>query len=112
MRLNVERVLDWEEARADYAHRLVLRLNAAQCEAGALRQLASILAEHRANGRCVVWMEYSGPQARVDLAFGQNWRVKPSEALLKQLRELAGADSVALIYDRPSPSAMPQHKAS
>ena len=112
MRLNVERVLDWEEARAEYARRLVLRLNAAQCEAGVLRQLASILAEHRANGRCVVWMEYTGTQARVDLAFGQNWRVKPSEALLKRLRELAGAESVALIYDRPSPSTTSQHKAS
>jgi DNA polymerase-3 subunit alpha len=100
-RLNVERVLNWDEARAEYARRLLLRLDAARCAAGALRQLASILAEHRANGRCSVWIEYTGPQAQVELVLGQNWRVKPSEALLKRLRELAGADQVQLRYEPP-----------
>jgi len=98
-RLNVERLLGWDEARAEYVRRLLLRLDAAQCTAGALRQLASILAEHRADGRCAVWIEYTSPQARVDLVLGQNWRVKPSEALLKRLRELAGADQVQLRYE-------------
>ena len=103
MRLNVERVLGWDAARAEYARRLLLRLDAAQCAAGALRQLASLLAEHRTGGRCSVWIEYAGPQARVELVLGQNWRVKPSDALLKRLRELAGAEGrVALLYDRSS----------
>ncbi len=100
-RLNVERVLDWDGARAEYARRLLLRLDAAQCTAGALRPLASILAEHRTDGRCAVWIEYTGPQARVELVLGQNWRVKPSEALLKRLRELAGVDRVQLRYEPP-----------
>jgi DNA polymerase-3 subunit alpha len=100
-RLNVERVLNWDEAQAEYARRLLLRLDAGQCAAGALRQLASILAEHRANGQCSVWIEYTGPSAQVELVLGQNWRVKPSEALLKRLRELAGADRVQLRYEPP-----------
>jgi DNA polymerase-3 subunit alpha len=99
-RLNVERVLDLDEARAEYARRLVLRLDARQCAAGALRQLASILAEHRADGRCPVWVEYAGASTRVELAFGQNWRVRPSEALLKRLRELAGPEAVQLRYEQ------------
>ena len=65
-----------------------------------LRQLASVLAEHHADGRCAVWVEYIGAGARAELAFGQHWRVKPSEALLKQLRELAGADRVQLRYEQ------------
>ena len=101
-RLNVERVLDWDAARAEYARRVLLRLDAQQCQAGALRQLASILAGYRADGRCSVWIEYTSPQARVELVLGQNWQVKPSEALLKRLRELAGAESVTLLYDRSS----------
>jgi DNA polymerase-3 subunit alpha len=110
MRLNVERVLDWDGARVEYARRLLLRLDAAQCAAGALRQLASLLAEHRAGGRCAVWIEYTGPQARVELVLGQNWRVKPSDALLKRLRELAGGEGqVTVLYDR-SPAM--QHTAS
>jgi DNA polymerase-3 subunit alpha len=100
-RLNVEWILDWDEARAAYARRLLLRLDAVQCAAGVLPQLASILAEHRANGRCPVWVEYLGPNARVELALGQNWQVKPSAALLKQLRELAGEDQVQLRYEPP-----------
>jgi DNA polymerase-3 subunit alpha len=94
-------VLNWDEAQAEYARRLLLRLDAGQCAAGALRQLASILAEHRANGQCSVWIEYTGPSAQVELVLGQNWRVKPSEALLKRLRELAGADRVQLRYEPP-----------
>ncbi|MCP5159078.1 MAG: DNA polymerase III subunit alpha [Gammaproteobacteria bacterium] len=100
-RLNVERVLDWEMARAEYARRVLLQLNTLQCQTGALRQLASILAEHRADGRCLVCIEYTHSQARVELVLGQNWRVRPSEALLKRLRELAGTESVTLLYDRP-----------
>ncbi len=99
-RLNVERVLDLDSARAEYARRLLLRVDARQCEAGVLRQLASVLAEHRADGRCAVWVEYIGAGARAELAFGQHWRVKPSEALLKRLRELAGADRVQLRYEQ------------
>ena len=99
-RLTVERVLSLDEARAEYARRLVLRVNTRQCEAGILGQLASALAEHRADGRCTVWLEYTGPAARVELAFGPNWRVKPSEALLKRLRELAGAEAVQLRYEQ------------
>ncbi|MBS1222408.1 MAG: polymerase subunit alpha, partial [Proteobacteria bacterium] len=76
-RLTVERVLSLDEARAEYARRLVLRMDARQCEAGVLQQLASVLAEHRADGRCAVWVEYNGPGARVELAFGPNWRVRP-----------------------------------
>jgi DNA polymerase-3 subunit alpha len=99
MRLNVERVLDLDGARAEYARRLVLRLDQRRCEAGLLHQLASVLAEHRAEGRCAVWVEYAGPDAWVELAFGQNWRVKPSEALLDRLRDLAGPEAVQLRYE-------------
>ncbi len=101
-RLTVERVLSLDEARAEYARRLVLRMDAQQCEAGVLQQLASVLAEHRADGRCAVWVEYNGPGARVELAFGPNWRVRPGEALLKRLRELAGPEAVQLRYEQPT----------
>mgnify|MGYP002357715362 FL=1 len=99
-RLNVERVLDLDGARAEYARRLVVRLDERQCAAGVLRQLASLLTEHRTDGRCAVWVEYVGAGARVELVFGPNWRVKPSEALLKQLRDLAGAEAVQLRYEQ------------
>ncbi|MCB1794682.1 MAG: DNA polymerase III subunit alpha [Candidatus Competibacteraceae bacterium] len=99
-RLNVERVLDLDGARAERARRLQLRLDAEQCASGALRDLAGVLAEHRADGRCAVWVEYIGSGARVELAFGSDWRVKPCEGLLRRLRELAGAKAARLLYDQ------------
>ena len=101
-RLNVERVLDLDEARAESARRLVLHLDVTQCAAGIVGQLNATLAEHRTEGRCAVWAEYHGSGARVELAFGSHWRVKPSETLLKRLRELIGADRVRLLYDAPA----------
>ncbi|MCC6134788.1 MAG: DNA polymerase III subunit alpha [Candidatus Contendobacter sp.] len=109
-RLNVERVLALDEARAEYAHRLLLRVDAAQCTDGILRQLAKVLTEYRADGRCPVWVEYRGGGARVELALGSPWRVRPGEALLKRLRELAGPDRVRLLYDS-TPAADRHHPA-
>ncbi|MFO1423627.1 MAG: DNA polymerase III subunit alpha [Candidatus Competibacteraceae bacterium] len=101
-RLTVERVLNLDEARVEYARRLVVRLDAQRCQTGVLRELASVLTEHRADGHCAVWVDYTGPGARVELAFGPSWRVRPGEALLKRLRELAGAESVQLHYESQS----------
>ena len=63
-----------------------------------MRELAGVLAEHRADGRCAVWVEYVGSGARVELAFGSDWRVKPCEGLLRRLRELAGADAIGFVH--------------
>jgi DNA polymerase-3 subunit alpha len=99
-RLNVERVLELDGARAEYARRLVVQLDERQCVAGVLGKLAGLLTAHRAEGRCAVWVDYLGAGARVELEFGPNWRVKPSEALLKPLRDLAGAEAVQLRYEQ------------
>ena len=98
-RLNVERVMDLDGARAEYARRLIVQLDRRQCEAGVSKQLANILAGHRADGRCDVWLSYIGAGARVELACGSGWRVKPSEALIEQLRTLAGTEAVQLRYE-------------
>ena len=98
-RLNVERVMDLDGARAEYARRLIVQLDRRQCEAGVSKQLANILAGHLADGRCDVWLSYIGAGARVELACGSGWRVKPSEALIEQLRTLAGAEAVQLRYE-------------
>jgi len=101
-RLNVERVLDMDSTRAEYARRLVMRLDKRQGETGVVRQLADILAAHRTGGRCAVWVDYAGAGARVELAFGSSWQIRPSEALLERLRGLIGADAVQLRYEQQS----------
>ena len=92
--------MSWEVARAERAQHLRLQINAQQCADGALVQLAEMLSAHRGNGRCTVGIDYRGAQARVELVFGERWRVQPSEELLKSLRGLLGAGQVALHYER------------
>ena len=99
-RLNVEQVLDLDAARAERAQGLRLQLSAHQCAAGILRDVATVLTEYRAGGRCAVWVDYFGSGAWVELAFAADWRVKPCEALLRRLRELIGADRVQLRYEQ------------
>lgn len=98
-RLNVERVLDWQEARVEYARGLVMRLDGERIERETLSRLASILAGHRANGRCAVWAEYTGSDAQVELVFGPHWRVRPDDALFEQLRGLGGVEAVQVRYE-------------
>jgi DNA polymerase-3 subunit alpha len=86
-------VIDWQSeqySRADFINRLQAAL------------------EPFKGGRCRVAVRYLGPTAQADLPLDDAWRVKPTEALLTSLAELAGAEAVRLKYGRPqqSPEAL------
>ena len=98
-RLNVEGGLSLESARAEYARRLVLKIDGERLESETLRQLAQLLTEYRSEGRCAVWVDYLGSGARAELAFGSTWRVRPDAGLLDRLRELPGVEAVRLGYE-------------
>lgn len=104
-RLNIERVLGLDEARAEYARRLVLRLDPGQCAAGVLGRLTELLVGHRAGGQCAVWLDYVTAVGRAELRCGADWRIKPSEVLLKALRAELGVEAVSLRYDDAAPTA-------
>ena len=105
LRLNIERVLSLDDARAEYARRLVLRLDLKKAAAESSARLANLLAEHRAGGQCPVWLEYVSDTARVVLRCSSDWRVKPSQSLLDALRVELGADAISLRYDDTAPSS-------
>nr|HET7569335.1 DNA polymerase III subunit alpha [Gammaproteobacteria bacterium] len=82
-------VIDWQSdqcARADFIGRLQAAL------------------EPFKGGRCKVAIRYRGPTAQADLPLDDEWRVRPTEALLKTLAEVAGAEAIRLKYGRPQPS--------
>ena len=96
MRLNAERLLDMDSARNEYARRLVLALHPDDFGNGLLNNLADALAPYR-QGQCPVWVDYTRPGARARISFDQTWRVRPTETLLRHLRQLVG-DRVTLEY--------------
>ncbi len=97
LRVNAERVLDLDTARNEYARRLVLSLDTGSFGNGLLDHLAAALAPYR-QGKCPVWVDYRGVSARAEIVLGQDWRVQPSEALLRELRGLVGEEKVSMVY--------------
>ena len=109
MRANEVRPL--EQARAMLADHLALTLDltdpAAYAEGRRLvEDLRGALSAFRGGG-LPVRLEYLCPSARGHLALGADWRVQPTDELIKRLRHLLGAEVVRVSYDRPEAIAVP-----
>ena len=96
-RLTAEKVLDIGEVRDAYAKRLVVDIDLARTGEGFVPVLQQILAAYR-EGRCPVLVRYRNRSAQAMLRLGDEWRVRPSEELIKRLGSLGGPDSVRLEY--------------
>nr|AQQ74531.1 hypothetical protein [uncultured bacterium] len=94
-RMNAERILGIDEARALYAKGLEIDLGTDFNGVG--RSLAQVLEPFRA-GPCPVWINYRGRQASARMSLGQGWRVTPTDELLHRLTEVAGTDRVRVVY--------------
>lgn len=104
LRLNAERLLDIEQARAAYATHVRIAWDAGggvRGEVGGvappLDELQNLLKPYQ-GGRCPVVVEYRGQHAKTRLCFGEAWRVRPGDELLERLRSRLGADRVMVDY--------------
>lgn len=98
LRLNVDKLFDIDGARNEFARRLLLHLSAPDFRINFVNELAAVLAPYR-QGQCPIGVYYTRPGARAELVFDPVWRVRPTEELLRRLRELLnGAERVALEY--------------
>ncbi|HEX22363.1 MAG TPA: DNA polymerase III subunit alpha, partial [Chromatiales bacterium] len=97
IKMSARKVYDIDNARESFAKRLVLTLNQGQAVNGFVQDLAQVLAPFR-EGRCAVRVEYRRPDARAQLTLGPDWRVRPTDELLRRITELAGEDSVRIEY--------------
>ena len=95
--MTVQRVLDIEGARQARAKRLSLRLDSTVVGASLLRALADVIEPYR-EGMTPVCIDYVRPDARVRMPLGEHWKVRPTEDLLRRLRDIAGGDGVAVEY--------------
>ena len=95
--LTANRIYDIAHARAAFARRLVIGVEARQAAQGFLRSLAGILEPYR-EGTCPVWVDYRNDSAEAQLALGDEWKVNPADELLHRLHELAGQERVVVEY--------------
>ena len=60
-----------------------------------LESLQALLQQHR-GGQCAVLLRYSCKAASGTLAFGADWKVRPTHELLERLESLLGAGQTQL----------------
>ena len=97
LRLNCKELYDLAQAREQFAKRLVLRFDHIRAENGLLDELSHRLTPYR-EGRCPLVVEYHNSKAKVELSFGDAWRIRPDEQLLDSLRQLIGNENVEIVY--------------
>ncbi len=96
-RLNCKELYDLGLAREIYAKRIAVRFDYQQAANGLLQSLGSQLAPYR-EGRCPVVVTYRNAEAEAQISFGHDWRIRPDEQLLDNLRELLGKENVEIAY--------------
>ena len=90
-------LLDLDTARALFARRLVIRLRQPAFNNDFITDLSKTLESHR-DGNMPVSIEYCRDDAAGCVNLSDAWRVKPTQELLSQLRELGRADWVGMEY--------------
>ncbi|MCB2262133.1 MAG: DNA polymerase III subunit alpha [Candidatus Thiosymbion ectosymbiont of Robbea hypermnestra] len=102
--LRADRVRTLEQARAELADHLALVLDLSDPDAhprgpALIGELRAILRTFSGIG-LPVRIHYHCPGARGHLILGGDWRVRPTDELLKRLRQLLGPDTVRVAYER------------
>ncbi len=92
-RVSANRVLDIDQARAVYAKRLLIDLDAQRAGNGFIPALQAALTPFRA-GPCPVLLDFNRNDATAQILLGQEWRVHPTDELLQRLGDLVGAAHV------------------
>ncbi len=90
--MSASQVTTLDQEREKRARCLEIKIKAGQISA---QTMMAILKPY-CSGRCVVVCQYQYAGALVELVLGENWRVRPDQALLDQLQELLGEDKVRL----------------
>jgi len=92
-----------DEAIEEYARRVTISLNAADCELEMIGELRQVLEPYR-HGSCAVSFEYRGPAGAAVLTCGEDWSVRLTRDLREGLSRLLGDDSIAIHYPRHIPT--------
>ena len=99
LRVIAEKIYDLAAARSHFAKGIRLSINglASQAGAAAAAHLKELLAPYR-DGNCQVNVCYTSGAASCEVLLGEDWRVKPDDALMQSLREWLRPENVQVIY--------------
>jgi DNA polymerase-3 subunit alpha len=95
--MTVQKLSDLDTAREAYARNVVIRLGEDGVGSGLLDEIRDTVNVYR-HGRTGLCIDYLRSDASVRLPLGDDWRVHPTQELLKRLSELVGSESVEVEY--------------
>jgi DNA polymerase-3 subunit alpha len=96
-KMSAEKLYNMEQARAAFATRLVVEVDAARAGNGFVKELKTILSP-ATQGNCPVFLSYRNREASAEISLGEQWKIRPTRLMLEQLMALAGAEHVHLDY--------------
>lgn len=96
-KMSAERIYNIDQARATFASRLEIDVDAALAATGFMQELKQIL-KPATTGTCPVCVRYDAGPACAEILLGPEWKVTPGGTLLDRLSGLAGEGRVRLIY--------------
>ena len=99
-RLGAKKIMDVDQAREQFARRLVLRWPGSARNGDARKLVTAIeqALKTSTGGRCAVAVRYATDDASAIVQFGEQWRVRPSRELIERLGSLVGREGVELMY--------------
>jgi DNA polymerase-3 subunit alpha len=99
MRIIADKIYDLAAARSQFAKAIRLSINgeASSDGAAAAARLRDLLAPYRKGG-CAVSVCYDNGAASCEMRLGEDWRVRPDDALMQSLREWLRPENVQVIY--------------
>jgi DNA polymerase-3 subunit alpha len=99
-RLAAKRIIDLNQAREQYARRIVLRWPATLRNGDGSQFVAALeqALKPSQGGRCAVAIRYATGDAAAIVQFGEDWKVRPSRELIERLGHLVGRDGVEVMY--------------
>jgi DNA polymerase-3 subunit alpha len=96
--IRVDNVLTFEQARAHYAGLLNLNVKLNGLDAGGFREKLQHILHPFRGGTTGIRLHYQTQQASGDILLGQDWRVNPTDELLRRLEQLIGHGGVSVGY--------------
>jgi DNA polymerase III subunit alpha len=95
--MTVQKVSDLDTARENFARNVVIKLGDDRVGNGLLDEIREAINVHR-HGKTGLCIDYLRSDASVRLPLGDEWRVHPTQELLKRLGDLVGSESVHVEY--------------
>ncbi len=97
LKMRADGITDLAQAREESLEAIKISFDSNNLPENFLEKLEGVLSQHRGE-TCAIRVHFQTQGVLADLILSDAWRVKPTEALLTELRSLFGSKSVTLSY--------------